>query len=187
LAAGLISQIKEPIQNEPGWSCPSPVASRGRGRVTDPMPVALRWSRTRVPFVSSFCCPPNLVRIIAEFADYAYGKTDDAIWVNLYGGSVLEIKLAGVKIFDVMIPSGMQLSARYDRRLLDGIVVLEGLALVRSEENWAGKLYQEFQPADLKRIAVKFIPHSVWQNRGPSESLVWLPLAGFRSTARFSM
>lgn len=35
-------------------------------RVTDPMPVELRWSRTRVPFVSSFCCPPNLVRTLAE-------------------------------------------------------------------------------------------------------------------------
>ena len=38
-------------------------------RVTDPMPVELRWSRTRVPFVSSFCCPPNLVRTIAESAN----------------------------------------------------------------------------------------------------------------------
>ncbi|HEV2694216.1 MAG TPA: glycoside hydrolase family 127 protein, partial [Verrucomicrobiae bacterium] len=67
-------------------------------RVTDPMPMALRWSRQRVPFVSSFCCPPNLVRTIAESADYAYSKSDDAIWVNLYGGSVLGTDLAGEKI-----------------------------------------------------------------------------------------
>ena len=69
--------------------------------------------------------------------------------------------------------------ARYDRRLLDGIVVLEGKALARSEENWSGKLYREFQPADLKPVNVKFIPYSVWQNRGASEMSVWLPLAGF--------
>jgi len=67
-------------------------------RVTDPMPMALRWSRTRVPFVSSFCCPPNLVRTIAESADYAYVKSADAIWVNLYGGNVLETELAGEKV-----------------------------------------------------------------------------------------
>jgi DUF1680 family protein len=68
-------------------------------RVTEPLPTELRWSRTRVPFVSSFCCPPNLVRTIAESADYAYAKTDDAIWVNLYGGSDLETQLAnGEKI-----------------------------------------------------------------------------------------
>ena len=63
-------------------------------RVTDPLPVALRWPRTRQPFYSSFCCPPNLVRTIAESANYAYAKTDDAIWVNLYGGSTLDTELA---------------------------------------------------------------------------------------------
>ncbi len=63
-------------------------------RVTDPLPVELRWSRTRVPFVSSFCCPPNLVRTIAESADYAYAKSGDSILVNLYGASDLATTLA---------------------------------------------------------------------------------------------
>jgi DUF1680 family protein len=62
------------------------------------MPMELRWSRTRVPFVSSFCCPPNLVRTIAESAGYAYAKSADAIWVNLYGGNSLATELAGEKI-----------------------------------------------------------------------------------------
>ena len=288
-------------------------------RVTDPLPTTLRWSRTRVPFVSSFCCPPNLVRTIAESAGYAYGKSADAIWVNLYGGSTLATELAGekikltqeteypwsgrvrmkietggkkefalqlripgwakgasvrinngapiatkadnvspsptiplpsegrgkpvtapagelaaasyfeirrvwqpgdfvdldlpmpvrvmeanplveedlnqvaiqrgplvyclespdlpagVNISDVRIPSDMKLVARYDRRLLDGIVILEGKVLARAAENWRGKLYREFQPVELKPINVKFIPYSVWQNRGPSEMSVWLP------------
>ncbi len=267
-------------------------------RVTDPMPVELRWSRTRVPFVGSFCCPPNLVRTIAESANYAYAKTDDAIWVNLYGGSELETKLAdgdkiklsqeteypwngrvrikieacgtnefvlklripgwarsaslrinygpaiegggaatpgsyfeirrvwqpsdfvdldlpmparlmeanplveedlnqvavqrgpvvyclespdlpaGVKISDVLIPPDLKLTARYDQRLLAGVVVLEGAALLRPKENWSGKLYREFQPAELKPVKIKFIPYSVWQNRGPSEMSVWLPVSG---------
>jgi uncharacterized protein len=265
-------------------------------RVTDPMPVELRWSRTRVPFVGSFCCPPNLVRTIAESADYAYAKSGDAIWVNLYGGSELattltngdKIQLAqetdypwngrvritivecgknefalklripgwangasvrvnnqpalaglesgapgyfeirrawktgdfvdldlpmpprlleanplveedlnqiaiqrgpvvyclespdlprGVKMSNVFVPPDLKLTARYDRRLLDGIVVLEGKALARQTETWAGKLYREIQPDDFQPIAVKFIPYSVWQNRGPSEMSVWLPLA----------
>ena len=46
-----------------------------------------------MPFVSSFCCPPNLVRTIAESASYAYAKSGDAIFVNLYGGSTLTTKL----------------------------------------------------------------------------------------------
>jgi len=262
-------------------------------RVTDPMPVELRWSRTRVPFVSSFCCPPNLVRTIAESADHAYGKSTDTVWVNLYGGSSLATKLSSgemvklaqetdypwsghvrikimacgrkefvlklripgwadgasvrvdnqpanitpepesyfgikrvwqagdfvdldlpmparmmeanplveedlnqvavqrgpvvyclessdlpqdVKISDLLIPADLKLRARYDRRLLDGIVVLEGKALNRQGENWGGKLYREFQPAELDPINVKFIPYSLWQNRGPSEMSVWLPV-----------
>ncbi len=265
-------------------------------RVTHPLPTQLRWPRTRVPFLSSFCCPPNLLRTIAESADYAYGKSDDAIWVNLYGGSALDTKLANgdyvklvqqteypwngrvririaacgkrafalrlrvpgwtehasvrindgpaddsprsqsyfeirrvwhpgdfvdlnlpmpvrlmtanplveedlnqvaiqrgpvvyclespdlpadVRLSDVLIPPDIQLTARYDRRLLDGVVVLEGRALARAQENWTGKLYQQFQPTNLKAIPVKFIPYSVWQNRGPSEMSVWLPLAGW--------
>lgn len=264
-------------------------------RVTDPLPVELRWSRTRVPFVSSFCCPPNLVRTVAESADYAYGKSQGAIWVNLYGGSSMETALPGgeriqlsqetdypwngrvririlgcgrapfalklripgwaegssvrindspadsspepqtyfeirrawqpgdfvdldlpmpvrlmeanplveedlnqvciqrgpvvyclespdlprgVKISDVLIPPDLKLTARYDQRLLDGIAVLEGRVLALPAKNWSGKLYDEFRTADPAPIGVKFIPYSVWQNRGPSEMSVWLPLAG---------
>ena len=264
-------------------------------RVTDPMPVELRWSRARVPYVSSFCCPPNVVRTIAESANYAYGKSADAIFVNLYGAGTLETTLPdgqtvrllqtteypwdgqvrikilacgdkafalklripdwaagasvrvndsptdpaplpesyfeirrpwqpgdvvdlnlpmpvrmmaanplveddlgqvaiqrgpvvyclespdlpkGVKISDISVPADSNLTTRYDRRLLDGVVVLEGRVLARQQQNWNGRLYQEFQPPEQKSINVKFIPYSVWQNRGPSEMSVWLPLAG---------
>jgi DUF1680 family protein len=263
-------------------------------RVTDPMPTDLRWSRQRVPFVSSFCCPPNLVRTIAESADYAYVKSEDAVWVNLYGGSDLrttlangeEVKLSqetdypwngrvrirvgasskkelalklripgwvrqasvsmndlpaknspkkgtyfeirrvwkagdfvdldlpmparlmeanplveedlnqvaiqrgpivyclespdlpsGVRISDVMIPAEMNLVARYDHQLLDGVVVLEGKAFARPKSDWNGNLYREFQPVTPRDINVRFIPYCVWQNRGKSEMSVWLPIA----------
>jgi DUF1680 family protein len=261
-------------------------------RVTDPMPVTLRWSRTRVPFISSFCCPPNLVRTIAESADYAYAVSDDTVWVNLYGSSVLDTKLpdgqkiklqqeteypwsgrtrikmvecgqkefalklripgwateatamfndngvslpAGsqsyweirrhwqpgdivdlnlpmpvrlmeanpfveddlnqlavqrgpvvyclespdlpedTRISDVMIPSDLQLSARYDQHLLGGVVVLEGEAQARQIGDWSGKLYRPVESEDRQAIHVKFIPYSAWQNRGPSEMSVWFP------------
>ncbi|HZT22878.1 MAG TPA: glycoside hydrolase family 127 protein [Verrucomicrobiae bacterium] len=263
-------------------------------RVTDPMPVKLRWPRTRQPFYSSFCCPPNLVRTIAESANYAYAKTADAIWVNLYGGSELKTTLANgqkitlaqqteypwngririkilgcgadrfalklripgwaggasvrindqpadfsprpesyfeirrawrpgdfvdldlpmpvrlmeanplveedlnqvaiqrgpmvyclespdlprdTRLSDVFIPPDMKLTTRYDRRLLGGAVVLEGAALARPREPWNGKLYRPFQPDSLKAIRIRFIPYCLWQNRGPSEMSVWLPLA----------
>ncbi|MBX6311658.1 MAG: glycoside hydrolase family 127 protein [Isosphaeraceae bacterium] len=64
-------------------------------RQLDRMPVELRWSRRREPFISCFCCPPNLVRTIAEVAGYAYGRLGDAVWVHLYGGSTLDTTLEG--------------------------------------------------------------------------------------------
>ncbi|PTY07500.1 ATP-binding protein [Opitutaceae bacterium EW11] len=50
----------------------------------------MRWSRTRQPNIpSSFCCPPNVVRTIAEAQNYAYTLSKDTLWVHLYGASAL--------------------------------------------------------------------------------------------------
>jgi uncharacterized protein len=84
----------------------------------------------------------------------------------------------GLKISDVLIPSDLKLTARYDQRLLDGIVVLEGEGLAKPNENWRGTLYRPFSPARLQPLKLKFIPYCVWQNRGPSELSVWLPVIG---------
>lgn len=64
-------------------------------RVTDPLPIELRWPRTRVPHVSSFCCPPNLARTLARSAIYAYARSPRTLWVNLYGGSAVTTTLDG--------------------------------------------------------------------------------------------
>jgi len=262
-------------------------------RNLDPLPTELRWPRTRVPFLSAFCCPPNLVRTVAEVDNYAYGKSENAIWVNLYGGSTIKTELPGghvvkltqeteypwngrvsltinecggaafalklripgwaksatvrlngellkvsptpasyfelrrvwrpgdvvhlelpmparlieahplveetlnqvaiqrgpivyclespdlpqsTRVLDVMIPEDIDLVARYDGRLLGGVVVLEGKALARPSENWSGQLYREFRPLPSRSVDVRFIPYYVWANRGPSEMTVWLPL-----------
>lgn len=57
-------------------------------------PVDLRWPRTRVPFFTSFCCPPNLVRTIAGVGGYAYGKSEASLWVNLYGSNKISTTLS---------------------------------------------------------------------------------------------
>jgi len=74
-------------------------------RVLRDRPYQLRWSRTRQPYIECFCCPPNAVRMIAEVNSYAYCVSDSdcasdgAVWVNLYGASVLDTKLPnGAKI-----------------------------------------------------------------------------------------
>jgi uncharacterized protein len=81
---------------------------------------------------------------------------------------------AGAKISDVMIPSDIQLAARYDRRLLDGVVMLEGKALVPPVASWSGQLYRELQMTDSKPVNLRLIPYFAWGNRGVSEMTVWM-------------
>lgn len=68
-------------------------------RYSSSMPFQQRWSKKRVPYISlSNCCPPNVVRTIAEVAAYAYSLSDDALWVNLYGGNKIETEKEGKPI-----------------------------------------------------------------------------------------
>jgi uncharacterized protein len=64
-------------------------------RNAEPLPTELRFPRTRQSYFTSFCCPPNVVRTIAEVSGYAYSKTNDSLWVNLYGGNALDSSLNG--------------------------------------------------------------------------------------------
>lgn len=63
-------------------------------------PYHLRWEGGRVPYISkSNCCPPNLVRTIAEVNDYMYSLGRDGLYINLYGGNTLSTELhSGQKI-----------------------------------------------------------------------------------------
>ena len=61
---------------------------------SDSLPFKQRWSKDRVGYIKlSNCCPPNVVRTIAEVSDYAYSISDKGLWFNLYGGNVLATKL----------------------------------------------------------------------------------------------
>lgn len=260
-------------------------------RVTDPMPVELRWSRRRVTYVSSFCCPPNVLRTLAETPAYAYATSTNALWVNLYGasvvttrvgssrvrveqetgypwdgrvrltlrecgadpmtvrlripswatgatlrlngsalpaattpgqytatervwtpGDVLELDLPmpvrvleanplveetrnqvaiqrgptvyclesadlpdGVGLLSVGVPGDIGLRPRREPQLLGGCVVLEGVARTRPAAAWKGGLYREVDPTPSRPVPLRFIPYSLWANRGAGEMSVWLP------------
>ncbi len=44
-----------------------------------------RWSEFHC-----YCCPPQVARTLAKTHEWAYSLSDDGVWVNLYGSSVLE-------------------------------------------------------------------------------------------------
>ncbi|MBU3025321.1 glycoside hydrolase family 127 protein [Zobellia galactanivorans] len=47
----------------------------------------------REPYLSCFCCPPNLVRTIATVSEWAYSLSENGISVNLYGANHLDTRL----------------------------------------------------------------------------------------------
>ena len=60
-------------------------------RKTADYPVPLRWPLNRAPNIkSSFCCPPNVLRTIAETHNYFYALSEDTLWVHLYGANTLD-------------------------------------------------------------------------------------------------
>jgi len=62
--------------------------------VSDDMPFQQRWSKDRVGYIGySNCCPPNVIRTIAELNNYVYSLSDKGIYINLYGGNTLSTKL----------------------------------------------------------------------------------------------
>ena len=62
--------------------------------VSDDLPFQQRWSKDRVGYIAySNCCPPNVIRTIAEVGNYAYNISAKGLWVNLYGGNTLNTHL----------------------------------------------------------------------------------------------
>jgi len=63
--------------------------------VSNDLPFQQRWSKDRVDYIAySDCCPPNVIRTIAEVNNYAYSIGEKGVYVNLYGGNDLSTKLA---------------------------------------------------------------------------------------------
>lgn len=47
----------------------------------------------REGYLACFCCPPNLVRTIANLSGWAYSLADNGIYVNLYGSNNIATKM----------------------------------------------------------------------------------------------
>jgi len=86
--------------------------------VSDDLPFKDRWSRDRVGYIAySDCCPPNVVRTIAEVSDYAYNVSDKGLWVNLYGGNKLSTQLKDGSPIKLTQTTDYPWNGRVDMRL----------------------------------------------------------------------
>lgn len=62
----------------------------------------LVWPLTRSPYISSYCCPPNLARTLAESSEYAYCRSKDTLWLGLYGANTTVVSLENGARFQVI-------------------------------------------------------------------------------------
>ena len=51
------------------------------------------WSLERTEYITSYCCPPNLARNLAQSKEYAYTITEDEIYIGMYGANKANIQL----------------------------------------------------------------------------------------------
>lgn len=59
------------------------------------------WPLERTEYITSYCCPPNLARVIAQSTEYAYALGEDCLWLGLYGESQAKIRLKKGAAFEL--------------------------------------------------------------------------------------
>jgi DUF1680 family protein len=79
----------------------------------------------------------------------------------------------GANLHDLLLPHGARLTAKFDPKLLGGVVAITGSARRIDRRNWRGALYR---PASSRTTSarIKAVPYCVWDNRKPGEMLVWI-------------
>ncbi len=66
-------------------------------------------------------------------------------------------------VFNKFIPDGTPMEASYDARLLNGVVVLTGMAKEVGKDG------------NVKDVPFTAIPYATWNNRGADQMAVWIP------------
>ena len=52
----------------------------------------------RRAWYSCACCPPNIARLLASLGSYLYAQNKDALWINLYVESRVQVELGGHRV-----------------------------------------------------------------------------------------
>ena len=61
-------------------------------------PLASHGGHHRTPWFACACCPPNVTRTLASLGSYAYAKSDDALYVNLFIAGEVETQIGKEKV-----------------------------------------------------------------------------------------
>lgn len=62
-------------------------------RRTKSLEYELVWPLERTGYIMSYCCPPNIARMLSQVQEYHYVTSEDAIWCGLYGANKARFRL----------------------------------------------------------------------------------------------
>ncbi len=62
-------------------------------RRTKKLEYEMVWPLERTEYITSYCCPPNLARMLAQSSEYAYSLAENGIYLGMYGSNEANIKL----------------------------------------------------------------------------------------------
>lgn len=59
------------------------------------LPYELIWGQERAEYILSYCCPPNLARLLSQLSEYSYAVDQEGIYAVLYGASRAKAVFSG--------------------------------------------------------------------------------------------
>ena len=84
-------------------------------------------------------------------------------------------------VWDICLPAGISLEAKWKPELLGGVMVLQGEAAALDSLHWEDALYAPFRAAKESSYYPAYltaIPYFAWANRDPGPMQVWIPVIG---------
>lgn len=70
--------------------------------VNHDVPFELRWSKDREEYISHCnCCPPNVVRTVAQVNNYIYSISDNSVWCHLFADNDFKTKLPNGEVVEI--------------------------------------------------------------------------------------
>jgi DUF1680 family protein len=79
----------------------------------------------------------------------------------------------GAQLGDLILPRSARLGAKFDPKLLGGVVRIRGRVRRLDRPGWKRDLYR-FAGSRTKPVTLQAVPYCVWDNRRPGAMTVWI-------------
>ena len=80
----------------------------------------LVWGQERTEYITSYCCPPNLARTLAQTAEYAYAVDEGGVWTGLYGANTARFSLKNGAAFTLVQDTDYPFDGKITFTVLEG-------------------------------------------------------------------